>query len=429
MKYLLIFIVLYIFSASGQLNECYNKKSCSECISSSPKCTWCADKIYQFGEKKYFQRCNYMEEHLEQKCQNISSPNSKAQVKKALPLQGETRVSPQKIHLKLRPGQSVDVKVNVKTPVDFPVDLYYLMDLSESMGDDLVQIQDIGELLATQMKSVTSNFRLGFGGFVDKPVNPFTFVREDELSVRREDARKKVTGKMAQNTFSYKNYLSLTEDAKQFENVLKNDVNISFNVDEPEGSLDALVQVMACKDQIGWRDKKKARRIIIITTDATFHFSGDGIIGGFVKPNDGQCYTKDGWYSGWDKFDYPSLSQIRKMMIDNQMVPIFATTGNTDLYQQVAAYFGDASGAVAQKLKNDSSNVVPLIKEAYEKIAKLVSIKSNAPNGIDVNFKVKCKADGDLKDGSLCDNIELGDEVIFKAEISASDCNIAKNSR
>ena len=58
-------------------------------------------------------------------------------------------------------------------------------------------------------------------------------------------------------------------------------------------------------------------------------------LGGFVYPNDGQCYMdeKTGSYIGWNKFDYPSLSQIRKMMIDNQIVPIFASSKNVELYK------------------------------------------------------------------------------------------------
>ena len=39
------------------------------------------------------------------------------------------------------------MNVRVKTPSDFPVDLYYLMDLSYSMRDDLAQITNLGTLL------------------------------------------------------------------------------------------------------------------------------------------------------------------------------------------------------------------------------------------------------------------------------------------
>ena len=75
-----------------------------------------------------------------------------------------------------------------------------------------------------------------------------------------------------------------------------------------------------CGDAIGWRDKKTARRIVIITTDETFHYSGDGLLAGVVSPNVAKCQlVNNERYTGWNEYDYPSLSQIRSHMIDNQV--------------------------------------------------------------------------------------------------------------
>ncbi len=57
---------------------------------------------------------------------------------------------------------------------DYPVDLYYLMDLSKSMEDDKATLSRMGQRLADEMRMLTSNFRLGFGSFVDKVVMPYT---------------------------------------------------------------------------------------------------------------------------------------------------------------------------------------------------------------------------------------------------------------
>lgn len=59
---------------------------------------------------------------------------------------------------------------------DYPVDLYYLMDLSLSMKDDLDTIRNLGTKLAHEMGKLTSNFRLGFGSFVDKNMSPFSYM-------------------------------------------------------------------------------------------------------------------------------------------------------------------------------------------------------------------------------------------------------------
>lgn len=56
---------------------------------------------------------------------------------------------------------------------DYPVDLYYLMDLSKSMEDDKEKLSSLGGTLSIEMQKITSNFRLGFGSFVDKVLMPY----------------------------------------------------------------------------------------------------------------------------------------------------------------------------------------------------------------------------------------------------------------
>lgn len=63
--------------------------------------------------------------------------------------------------------------VNYAQAEDYPVDLYYLMDLSKSMEDDKEKLSHLGDLLSDTMRNITSNFRLGFGSFVDKVLMPY----------------------------------------------------------------------------------------------------------------------------------------------------------------------------------------------------------------------------------------------------------------
>lgn len=73
-------------------------------------------------------------------------------------------------------------QVRVQHTEDYPVDLYYLMDLSASMVDDLNKIKDLGSSLSKEMANLTSNFRMGFGSFVEKPTLPFIKITEKELA-------------------------------------------------------------------------------------------------------------------------------------------------------------------------------------------------------------------------------------------------------
>lgn len=72
-------------------------------------------------------------------------------------------------------GDQISFRVQVRPVEDYPVDLYYLMDLSLSMKDDLDTILNLGTKLAEEMRKLTSNFRLGFGSFVDKNISPFSY--------------------------------------------------------------------------------------------------------------------------------------------------------------------------------------------------------------------------------------------------------------
>lgn len=40
------------------------------------------------------------------------------------------------------------------------------------------------------------------------------------------------------------------------------------------GGFDAIMQAVVCRNNIGWRDQ--ARRLLVFSTDAGFHYAGDG---------------------------------------------------------------------------------------------------------------------------------------------------------
>ena len=79
--------------------------------------------------------------------------------------------------------------------------------------------------------------------------------------------------------------MSLVRDASLFTERVSR-APISGNIDNPEGGLDALMQVMVCGDRIGWR--KNSRKIIILSTDRDYHFALDGKLAGIFTPNDGK---------------------------------------------------------------------------------------------------------------------------------------------
>lgn len=77
-------------------------------------------------------------------------------------------------------GDARQFTVQVKQVEDYPVDLYYLMDLSYSMKDDLQRLTTLGNKLAEAMGRTTSKLRIGFGAFVDKTRSPYMYTYPQE---------------------------------------------------------------------------------------------------------------------------------------------------------------------------------------------------------------------------------------------------------
>ncbi|PKU33010.1 integrin beta-1 isoform x1 [Limosa lapponica baueri] len=70
-------------------------------------------------------------------------------------------------------GEPQTFSLKFKRAEDYPIDLYYLMDLSYSMKDDLENVKSLGTALMVEMGKITSDFRIGFGSFVEKTVMPY----------------------------------------------------------------------------------------------------------------------------------------------------------------------------------------------------------------------------------------------------------------
>ncbi len=60
----------------------------------------------------------------------------------------------------------------------------------------------------------------------------------------------------------------------------------------------------------------------MFSTDAGFHYAGDGKLGGIVKPNDGICHLDSkGVYTHSTLQDYPSVSQINHKVNYKSILP------------------------------------------------------------------------------------------------------------
>jgi len=413
-RLLFVFLLCGFLPGGFTTTNCTIYKTCGECIVSNPECSWCEDSDYHFLDQPR-KRCDELKNHQQYKCQKITNPTSGSTVHSSEVPDGEVKVSPQNLTLHLRPGVQTTITVKVLTPKNFPVDLYYLTDVSRSIKKE--SIKSLGQLLADEISNLTSRFRLGLGVFVDKPVAPY--MDTNPVMLATPDSR----NPNSIPTFGYRNVLPLNKNASDFQEAIEK-LQSSGNVDNPEGGLDALVQVAVCEKEIGWKNKEDARRVVVLTTDGAYHFAGDGLLGGVVVPNDGLCHTKDREYTASKMMDYPSPGLVREILLESNVVPIFAVTSNEKaIYEQLAKFLGNETYAEIGELRDDSSNIVRVIGEAYKKIARTVTIRDVDSQGLKLRYTAVCPKGKVYEDTKTCTGVELGDTVSFRVSVSMTNCS------
>uniref|UniRef100_A0A7N8YH57 Integrin beta n=1 Tax=Mastacembelus armatus TaxID=205130 RepID=A0A7N8YH57_9TELE len=364
-------------------------------------------------------RCDFSQNLQKRGCEVrfIEYPTSSISILQNMPLSSKGSVSahvvqimPQKVSLSLRPDQTW-FGLQVRQVEDYPVDLYYLMDLSLSMKDDLDTIRNLGTKLAQEMGKLTSNFRLGFGSFVDKNMSPFSYTAP-------KYQENPCSGCLFPNcvpTFGFRHILSLTDKVDRFNEEVQKQM-VSRNRDAPEGGFDAILQAAVCKEKIGWR--KEAYHLLVFATDDVPHLALDGRLGGLVQPHDGQCHLNNkNEYSASTTMDYPSLALLGEKLAENNIFLIFAVTKR--LYNFTALI----PGTTVEILDQDSKNVIQLIIAAYNNIRSKVELTVwDHPEEISLSFTATCQ-DGKPRPGlRKCADLKIGDTVSFNVSVEARSC-------
>ncbi|CAN7996939.1 unnamed protein product, partial [Ixodes pacificus] len=393
-------------------NPCSGRETCHECFTFDSDCGWCLKEGYTNDGKP---RCDTLI-NLAEYCpndyfhpKNTMTKITDSELSNKGVREGEAiQIKPQEIRLRLKPKSPFPLNVEFKQAEDYPVDLYYLMDLSNSMKDDKDKLALLGDLLAEEMGKITSNFRLGFGSFVDKVVMPYVNTVPEKLRVPCD-------GCVA--PYGFKNHMPLDSKTASFKEQV-NQAQVSGNLDAPEGGFDAIMQAVVCHQDIGWREK--ARRLLLFSTDSGFHYAGDGKLGGIVKPNDGSCHLENGEYTQSVHQDYPSLSQINAKIQEHKVNIIFAVTADQiGIYEKLG---NQLEGCSSGRLENDSSNVVQLVREQYDKISSKVEIKDNVTSSnIQITYWSTCLGDKKEKT-NVCKGLKVGTNVTFEASIEVKSC-------
>ncbi|KAI8427302.1 hypothetical protein MSG28_001889 [Choristoneura fumiferana] len=292
-------LLCFILFSCGQVlsqRPC-DRKTCHECISDPNLCAWCSSQKFTLEN-----RCRPLSTSSSESwclADDIQNPKSNITLVESKDFNHTfghvIQLKPQKYHLDIRVGQPTPFNFTYKMAENFPVDIYFLLDMSKSMEtirDDL--LQQSNDIYNT-MRNLTKDVYLGLGTFIDKNMLQF----QENVD--------------ANETYSFKHQLSLTDNMTAF-NLTLNGTNFGNNVDPPESGLDGIAQVIACKKLINWRDQ--SRKILIHITDASYHSAGDGMLAGLTRPYDGKCYlNEEGYYEMEKEMDYPSVGLISQLYL------------------------------------------------------------------------------------------------------------------
>ncbi|XP_063693696.1 integrin beta-1-like [Bolinopsis microptera] len=175
------------------------------------------------------------------------------------------QIKPQSFSAAIRRGSSVKFTAMVEPAKNFPLDLYFVMDHSHSMKPTLDTLKNSVDAMSEKLKNLTNNHRIGFGTFVDKTTAPYIYTTEAR---KKNPCQTRTDGSGDGGTscppaYNFNNTVSLDE-FEQFSTLIEVS-EVSASVDLPEAGMDALMQVAACKDPIGWRDH--SRKVIVYLTD------------------------------------------------------------------------------------------------------------------------------------------------------------------
>ncbi|XP_043103787.1 integrin beta-4 isoform X2 [Puntigrus tetrazona] len=362
-----IYVLLFAVTAShaNEVNHCTaaRAKTCSECIRIGAECAYCPDELFEY------ERCDLKANLEARKCSSrmVSIESSQKieenlQINKALKY---SQVAPQLMKMTLLPGEEKEVEMEVFEPARGLLDLYILMDFSNSMSDDLDNLKRMGDQLAQLVGQLSDDYTIGFGKFVDKVTEPQTDMRPAKLAEPWANS---------DPPFSFRNVISLTSNINTFRQKLQRE-RISGNLDAPEGGFDAILQTAVCQEQIGWR--KDSTHLLVFSTESAFHYEADGanVLAGILNRNDEQCHlTTDGNYTHDIRQDYPSIPTLVRLLVKHNIIPIFAVTNHSySYYEKLSEYFPIAE---LGQLQEDSSNILNILEKAFQSIRSKISIRA-----------------------------------------------------
>lgn len=417
MLLLLISVLLLFVRSNSADNRCLSAliSTCEDCLRRGPECAWCSQERFLDGAH-VSQRCGSVSDLRVRGCEEefIENPKVKVEVNATI---SSSQVAPREITIHLRPGSEARFVIEVQQLERYPVDLYYLVDVSASMQDNLDRLKTVGLALSHQMKQHSSDFRVGFGSFVDKPVSPYIDVHPSKLL--NPCSEYEVHCRPAHG---FIHVLPVTQNMSEFTRVIQ-EQRISGNMDTPEGGFDAMLQATVCQKDIGWRPE--AKHLLLVMTDQPSHLALDSKLAGIVVPHDGRCHLEDNVYSQTSTMEHPTVAQLAEKLLENSIYSIFAVDHLQ--YQWYEDLVDLIPGSYVGRLFPKASNLKDLVVQAYKKLLSDVEVQMELqdPQHAErfwVNVSAICPGGSSAAGNSKCSGVQPKQTVFFQLTVGMLSC-------
>ena len=172
---------LLLQGVANAQESCRVFTECATCISSTLACGWCNYRDYYRSSNGTFRPfCDSPDVLLSSGCPagKIINPKSTTPI-----LNGSTpQLNATNYVMSLRTQTRKTLPITVTPQADFPLDLYMLMDISNTMSPFLNLAQNAAGQLLQTVNALTSDSRLGFGTFVEKRILPFVNTEDADHS-------------------------------------------------------------------------------------------------------------------------------------------------------------------------------------------------------------------------------------------------------
>ncbi|XP_066260360.1 integrin beta-nu-like [Euwallacea similis] len=400
---------------------CQQEQSCSECLLAHTCCNWC----YNHANTNKF-LCDFIDELKE--CGNFIERNRNnsvnivknqnfVDINDVKDASSAVQIKPQQFNVILRKGQPLNISFTYKPAKNYPLELYYLGDLSYSMLTHLDTLKNLGNDLGRSLEELTKHYKLAFGSFLDKPGMPVIMTAPSKIDNPCEQTEDNIPACQTK-AWLFKHSLNFTDNMSDFFDVVGKSI-VSANLDDLDGALEAIFQILVCGKQFGWSEN--SRKIILLSTDSLLHTAGDGLLVGATTVNDElRCLVDEhGDHTDPLKYDYPSLAEIKMLLrkFKTNLI-VAATKDKINPYYQMEKDILEEETFVGV-LKDNSENILELVKKGFLDFIRRVEFSTKFPHTpqLQLRFFVDCNRTNQYQQKAGCNNVEE-EAINFKLELS-----------